>query len=479
MEEKKTILISADHGLAIVYFLQSEVINTLLEANLQVVLLTDDHLLDKIRQSFGRDGLIVEGLRLDQLRTYFQKTHNSRQWWLDFLRRAGASARMNLEAINSYVEWVYAEAPPRRKALFPLVRLILYILRHSSAARRLVVKAQQQFTPQIYSDLFERYQPSLVVASTPGWRLDRYLLREANAQGVRTAAIVLGWDNPSSYALPGANVEHISCWSEIQKEELIQGSDWKEERIHVGGIPSYDGYFRREWLMPREQYFQMHGLDPNRKLLSYACSFVTFSPNIQNIEAIARLIANDRLVSPCQLLIRLHPNHFMENKRWSGERQQIYELTQRYPHVHIVEPVPLGGELGYYSGEDMHEKSSMMAYSDVFLTVYSTMVVETSIHRTPIISVTIDAPKGWPGKYYLPLSQIGEWPTHQRFRSSGAGKVAMNEEELCRAINDYLLDPQKDQAAQWRFVERECTFTDGGAGKRTGTYLAQLAYRKS
>lgn len=479
MKEKKTILISADHGLAIVYFLQSEVIHTLLEANLQVVLLTDDHLLDKIRQSFGRDGLIVEGLRLDQLRAYFQKVHNSRQWWLDFLRRAGASARMNLEAINSYVEWVYAEAPPRRKALFPLVRLILYILRHSSAARRLVVKAQQQFTPQIYSDLFERYQPSLVVASTPGWRLDRYLLREANAQGVRTAAIVLGWDNPSSYALPGANVEHISCWSEIQKEELIQGSDWNEERIHIGGIPSYDGYFRREWLLPREQYFQMHGLDPNRKLLSYACSFVTFSPNIQNIEAIARLIANDRLVSPCQLLIRLHPNHFMENKRWSGERQQIYELTQRYPHVHIVEPVPLGGELGYYSGEDMHEKSSMMAYSDVFLTVYSTMVVETSIHRTPIISVTIDAPKGWPGKYYLPLSQIGEWPTHQRFRSSGAGKVAMNEEELCQAINDYLLDPHKDQEAQWRFVERECTFTDGGAGKRTGTYLAQLAYLKS
>ena len=50
------------------------------------------------------------------------------------------------------------------------------------------------------------------------------------------------------------------------------------------------------------------------------------------------------------------------------------------PHVHLVEPVPLGGELGYYSGEDMPEKASMMAYSDVFLTVYSTMVVETAIH---------------------------------------------------------------------------------------------------
>ena len=38
----KTIFISADHGLAIVYFLQSEVVPTLIEAGVQVVLLTDE-----------------------------------------------------------------------------------------------------------------------------------------------------------------------------------------------------------------------------------------------------------------------------------------------------------------------------------------------------------------------------------------------------------------------------------------------------
>jgi len=38
------IFISADHGLAIVYFLQSEVVPTLLKAGAEVVLLTDDAL---------------------------------------------------------------------------------------------------------------------------------------------------------------------------------------------------------------------------------------------------------------------------------------------------------------------------------------------------------------------------------------------------------------------------------------------------
>jgi hypothetical protein len=480
--EKKRIFICADHGLAIVYFLQTDVISTLLEAGFEIVLLTDDGLLERIREKFGRPGLTVEGLRLSQARRYFKQDHSSAQWWLDFFRRAGASARMNLETVDNYVNWVWTEAPFSRKAIFPLVRLGLAVLRHSRPARQKLVSWQQRFTPNLYADLFDRYQPRLVVASTAGWRLDRYLLREAAERGIRTAAIVLGWDNPSSHALPGAKVDNISCWSEPQKQELVLGSDWLAERVHIGGIPTYDGYFRKKWLLPREQYFRLHNLDPNRKLLGYACSFVTYSPNIQNIQALADLIASNQLSEPCQLLVRLHPNHFSQVKRWANEREEIYRLAANLKdsaHIQVVEPVPLGGELGYYSGEDMHEKSSMMEHSDVFLTVYSTMVVEASIHRTPIISVVIDHPTGWPGEYTLPLSKIGGWPTHSRFRNAGAGRVANDLAELRQAINAYLQNPTLDLQAQQAFVRQECTFVDGTAGYRTGAYLASLAQAHS
>lgn len=470
----KRIFVVADHGLAIVYFLQTEVVSTLLEAGVEVILLTDDSLLQKISQRFGCPGLYVEGLRLSQVRKYFQKDHNSQQWWLDFFRRAGASSRMNPETIDNYVNWNEREAPPRRRVMFPLVKAGIWILRHSRIARQSLVRRQERFTSNIYADLFEKFKPDLLVASTAGWRLDRYVLREARARGVQTAAIVMGWDNPSSHALPGARIDYISCWSEAQKQELIQGSDWLPERVNIGGIPTYDGYFRQEWVMPRSEYFRLHGLDPQRKLLGYACSFVTYSPNIQNVEALAGLIAQNKLNQPCQLLIRLHPNHYSNVKRWSEERLQMQKLVESYPHVHLVEPVPLGGELGYYSGEDMPEKSSMMAHSDVFITVYSTMVVEASIHETPIISAVIDSPTGWPGEYSLPLSKIGGWPTHSRFRQSGAGQVATNEAELRQAINLYLQEPSRDVAAQRDFVKQECTFTDGSAGRRTGSYLLSL-----
>jgi hypothetical protein len=472
--KSKKVFIVADHGLAIVYFLQTDLVTTLLESGIEIVFLTDDGLLEKINQRFGRPGLTIEGLRLQQARDYFQNVHNSQQWWLDFFRRASASNRMNLETINNYVNWVKTESPSKRRSIFPLVQAAVGVFRNSKYARQALIKWQHRFSPNLYDDLFKKYQPNLVVASTAGWRLDRYILRAARTHGVQNAAIVLGWDNPSSHALPGAIIDHISCWSEVQKQELIEGSDWQAEQINIGGIPSYDGYFRKQWLMPRDDYFRLHKLDPERRLLGYACSFVTYSPNLQNVEALARLIARNELASPCQLLVRLHPNHYTKVKRWAMERDQMQKLTQEYPHIHLVEPVPLGGEMGYYSGEDMPEKSSMMAHSDVFLTVYSTMVVEASIHESPIVSVVIDSPTGWPGEYSLPLSKIGGWPTHSRFRQAAAGRVATNTAELRQAINNYLENPGQDRAAQRAFVAQECTYTDGSAGKRTADYLLSL-----
>ena len=124
----------------------------------------------------------------------------------------------------------------------------------------------------------------------------------------------------------------------------------------------------------------------------------------------------------------------------------------------------------------MSEKSSMMAHSDDFITVYSTMVVETAIHDRPIVSLCLDTPGGWrtPRKYSLPLTRIGDWPTHQRFREAGAGQVVYREDELCAAVNRYLDEPEADAAQRRAFVGREVTFTDGSAGRRTADFLGGL-----
>jgi len=478
-KKKYRIFISADHGLAIVYFLQTQVVPALIYEDVDVILLTDDELVQKIGSRFGQPGLTIEGLRLKEVKNYLNSFRPSYQWWLNFFRRVGASKKINTEALDSHVRQVEVEATGKRMFFVDFIRLIVSILRNSRLARKWLVKKQMKFVPQntgIYDDLFEKYHPDLVVASTPGWRLDRILVREAAQRGIPTASVIVGWDNPSSYSLNGGTVDWITCWSDIQREELVKGSDWNPARVNVGGIPSYDGYFEHKWLMEKDEYFKLHHLDPEKKLLGYACSFTTFSPNYQNIEAIINLMQSDELKEPCQLLIRFHPNHFLDDPLFRGEKEHITRLAKENPNVHLVEPVPLGGDLGYYSGEDMPEKSSMMAYSDIFLTVYSTMVVEASIHDTPIISVCLDVPGGWKdsNRFYLPLSTIGNWPTHKRFIESGAGRVALNLKELKEHINTYLKEPEIDLEKQRNFIKDECTYIDASAGRRIAGFLLSL-----
>lgn len=478
----KRIFISADHGMAIIYFLQSDVVTTLLDAGVEIIVLTDDEIQSQISSRFGSPGLIIEGLRLNTANNYARKVSPRWQWLLAYLRRVGGSRRINTEAMDSHIREVWAENGWKfRLGIWIPSALAILLLRNFSLARKLLVQMQNRFTPSpgLYADLFEKYQPDMVIASTPGWRMDRYLLRESAQRGIPNMTVIVGWDNSSSYNVSGADVQWATCWSALQKEELVLGSDWNPEHVHVGGIPSYDGYFRKSWLMPRGEYFKLHGLDPNRKLISYASSFVHFAPNYPNIEALAKLVSSDSLAEPSQLLIRLHPSHFQDKpKIFAEERQRVFDLEKKYPHVHVVQPVALGGSLGYYGGEDMDEKSSMMAYSDVVVTVYSTMLVETAVHNTPMIAAVIDTPGGWnkPRKFSLSLKEIGDWPTHKRFREARAGRVARSENELRDMLNMYLKDRSVDSAERRKFVEDEITFTDGASGKRTAEFILKVLH---
>ncbi|MBK9006139.1 MAG: CDP-glycerol glycerophosphotransferase family protein [Anaerolineae bacterium] len=474
----KRIFISADHGMAIIYFLQSDVIPTLLNAGVDVILLTDDAIVAQLASRFTLHGLTFESLRLQQANDYAKKIQPRLQWLLAYLRRVGGSRRINTEAMDSHIWEVWAENGWKfRLGIWIPSALMILLLRNFSWARKLLVKIQNRFTTNIYSDLFDKYEPDLVIASTPGWRMDRYLLRESAKRGIPNMTVIVGWDNSSSYNVSGAGVQYATCWSQLQKDELVYGSDWQPENVNIGGIPSYDGYFRKQWLMPRDEYFKLHKLDPNRKLISYASSFVHFAPNYPNIEALAKLVSSDSLAEPSQLLIRLHPSHFQDRpKIFAEERARVFDLEKKYPHVHVVQPVALGGSLGYYGGEDMDEKSSMMAYSDVVVTVYSTMLVETAVHDTPMIAATIDIPGGWnkKNKFSLSLKEIGDWPTHKRFREAKAGRVAENESQLRDALNLYLANPTVDAEERRKFVADEITFTDGMSGKRTAEYILSV-----
>ena len=77
--------------MAIIYFLQSDVVPTLLAAGVEIVVLTDDETKSQISNRFGRPGLTFEGLRLKQANAYANGFKPRLQWLLAYLRRVGGS----------------------------------------------------------------------------------------------------------------------------------------------------------------------------------------------------------------------------------------------------------------------------------------------------------------------------------------------------------------------------------------------------
>jgi hypothetical protein len=473
----KTILIVIDHGLALAYFLYTDLAKKLLEQDLRLVFLVQDDLLPKLRQDYaGVANLVFESLREDQLIKY-QKTYRPRlQEMLEYVRGSVASPRIPLTYVDTHRQRKIYEARGRWKLALQMAQPLITILRRSKLARKAFLRVQNwALTPNIYGDTLEKYKPDLVIASTCGWRIDRYALREANRKHIPTAAVIVGWDNPSANGLPGARVDSVIVWSKIHEWELSNGIDWPKEKIHIGGMPLYDNYLTRKWTLSRQDYFKSHNLDPQKKLVVFVATALSITPNLHIIEALAEMVAGEKVEVPAQLLIRLHPNHFRPMPHYEAEREAIYKLAERYPAIHVVAPRPLAGNVLRYSGEDFEEKASMLANCDVMVSIYSTMVLEAALHDKPVISACIDTPVGWPNNYWIPLSTIPGWPTAARVVKCNASRTAYTTVELADILNNYLKDPALDAAGRRQFVEQELTYTKAGeAVEITASQLAGL-----
>ena len=332
----KTIFILLDHGLAHAYFFETDLAQKLSAAGLRLVFLVPGNMQDILRDKYPGENYFFESMREQEIAEY-RKTHSEGlQELYEYIRRVGMSSRGPLsyvETARRRKEW---EAQGRRKVVLTLLRPVIWLMRHSRFVRRIYRWFfQALFSPSLYDDLFEKYQPELVVSNMAGWRMDQYLLREANQRKVQTAVVIVGWDNPSSQGLTGANIDHFNVWSEIQKEELINSADIDPHRIHIGGMPLFDSYINRKWVISRREYFKMHGLDPDKKLIAFAATGLNFSPNSHMIMALAELVGNEQLGQPAQLLIRLHPNHFKDVPRYRREAEAIYrieETSSPYPY---------------------------------------------------------------------------------------------------------------------------------------------------
>jgi len=476
----KTVMIYSDHGLMLAYYLNTGLAEMLTAQGIHLVFLVQAELVDRLRHDYGHLENIEFISSREEAADHYRKTyHGGLQEIIEYIRGASMSHKIPLSYVEIHRKRKEYEARGRWKLFLISFRPLIWLLRYSIIARKVFESLQNRlFTTNLFADLFDIYHPDLIISTTSGWRLDRYFLREAKRRHLPTAMTVIGWDNPVSHGIPGARVDYVNVWSQIHVHELSAGLDWPVERLHIGGMPLYDGYLKNTWLMPRDEYFKEHELDPNKKLIAYVATALSISPNFHNIVVLIDIIKEKKLSQPAQLLIRLHPNHFKSQKHYQEEREKIMAAVKDCPDVPVVAPKAVGGGVPRYSGEDFPEKASMLTHCDALVTIYSTMVLEAAIKDRPLISCCIDSEGGWLNNYWIPLHEIPTLPTATRVENAKAAVTVFTTEGLVKALNAYLEHPELDRENRANFVRQELTYLNGEATSKTAEYILSLLNKK-
>lgn len=478
--EGRTLFLVVPTGYSARYLLRTDVLPALKEAGARVVILTPNADEEYFRKEFEDVNVFVERLEVDRCSDYYAASPFRRQFVrvrADTLSDAGDL--ITLDDKNKDFRRVLRSEHP---VVATLLRIVVSALRRSRTLRRGFVALESRLFPgNFHAALFRAYRPDLVVTTSVGYFwADFITMREAKRHGAKTLAAVLSWDNPSSKGLGGAHPDHVVAWSETMKRELVGYLDFRESKVSVCGVAHWDIYHRDE-RVAREGFFGLLGLDPARKTILFGTKTPRPYPNHEIVAILGEAVERDRLGVPCQLLIRLHPGYFEPGVEPALERMMA--LRDRYRNVVFYIPEVVSRKLLLdMPASEIGTLDAMLHYSDVLVSLFSTLVIEAAICDLPIVNVCFDgredrliASNGTVVSTYRSILVDEKQVHNRRVVETGGAALARTPEELIARIREYLADPARDRAGRERIVEREAGPNRGHAGATLGALIADLA----
>jgi CDP-glycerol glycerophosphotransferase (TagB/SpsB family) len=236
----------------------------------------------------------------------------------------------------------------------------------------------------------------------------------------------------------------------------------------VTGAPHHDMIFtERQRLADRAAFFARFGLDPAKKLITYAGEDPIIAPDApMYVEQIHRAILEGRLAAPVQLLVRPHPQ----------DDPSRFEKVRQLPGIFFDLP---GRPSDRYwmdmSREDLQRLYETMWHSDVIVNVTSTIVLDAALLDTP--SICIGYGYSQPDTYYNSPMRFFEMDHYRYIIEAGATRVVQSEAELLAAIDACLANRSRDRDGRRRIVQEICQFEDGRSGERTAGAIIDAARR--
>jgi hypothetical protein len=367
----------------------------------------------------------------------------------------GLRRKMDLEIDSNYTRYVYGFIFNKilaRSWIRKIARVLDYKLAKSS----------------VFSEYFNKYNPSAVFLAHLFDDLEVNLLKEAKRRGVKTIGFINSWDKLTARNIIRVLPDELLVFNNIVKKESMSYADMPENKIEVVGIPQYDWHINYKPLS-RKDFFGRKNLDLNKKLIVYAPMGKAYSDSDWEIIDLLQNSIEDGKIKNSQLLVRFQPNDFVDKEEIEKRRWLIYDM----PGIRFSKDRGVDWDMSF---EDIKGLTDTLANTDLFICYASSMSIDAAVFDKPIINIDFEIGSKKP---------MIKSPTHfykmshyQKAVKTGGICYPKSEVDFIDCVNSYLNDPGINRLGRKRLVSEQCWRLDGKSGERVANFILSYINNK-
>ncbi|MFA6536513.1 MAG: CDP-glycerol glycerophosphotransferase family protein [Candidatus Paceibacterota bacterium] len=318
-----------------------------------------------------------------------------------------------------------------------------------------------------FAEILNEYQPDLVFSPTMLYD-DYRILKEAKQRGIKTAGIILSWDNLYSKSLLRVHPDQLFVHTEVLKQQAASLGDYPASHILVTGVLQYDRYFNRDQTKTDCQAFRESvGFKKDEAMILYALSGKAgLDIDFVILKLIRKIIDSGQLERKANVLIRPYPKVDFSVEKLERLQAELGFVGQSSV-AHFAER-----DDWEFDEQSLNLLEMQLQCTDIVITMYSTFFIEGAIFDKPLIGIAFDG--DLKRDYWNSAKRFFDWDHLRDIKTTNGIDLVRTENELKESLNLAIKNPGQLQLGRESIVKMQCEFTDGKASWRLASAISKL-----
>ncbi|MBN1592191.1 MAG: hypothetical protein JW941_02945 [Candidatus Coatesbacteria bacterium] len=319
-------------------------------------------------------------------------------------------------------------------------------------------------------EMLERLHPQIIMAADYLSPSSNIIFLVAQDMGIKTTGLPINWNNVYKCARIFGEPDLQMVWSEEMRQFLLDRNPrLLPGKVIATGCPQFDFHTDKSLIMPREEFAEVIGFDPNRPVICYsAASLKTVRREARILRCfLEEAIKNKSLFGEPQVVVRLNP---------IGSDPEFLDLAREYPDCFLCEPgwdVRRSISWICSSMADIKMWMNLIYHSAVNISIPSTVILDFAGMNRPIVNVGYDPPD-LESNPYISLSDVWKQDLYRPIIELGAAKIALNKAELSEFVDGYLRNPSDGTAERQDLTRSSFAGCFGNSSERIVAEVVNL-----